>query len=70
VHVKAQLAVSTSDAVAAVTPPLAAPNWLMVYTVFTPGALLPTERMGGVEVLVMLLDETNVALADVETPRV
>lgn len=27
------------------------------------------ERMGGVEVLVMLLDETKVLLAEVETPK-
>jgi hypothetical protein len=69
VHVNEQLEVSTSAAVAAVMPPLAAPNWLIVYTVFTPGVALPMASMGGVEVLVMLLDETNVALADVDTPK-
>jgi hypothetical protein len=37
--------------------------------VFVPGAVLPTESTGGVDVLVMLLDETKVALADVETPK-
>ena len=70
VQVREQLAVSTSEAVPAVRPPLAAPNWVIVYTVFAPELVLATERTGGVEVLVMLLDETNVALADVETPRV
>jgi hypothetical protein len=69
VHVKVQLAVSTSEAVEADRPPLAAPNWVMVYTVFAPGAVLPAESTGGVEVLVTLLDETKVALADVETPK-
>jgi hypothetical protein len=70
VQVKVQPAVSTSDAVEAVIPPFAAPNWVMVYTVFAPGLVLPAESVGGVDVLVMLLEEATVALADVETPKV
>ena len=68
-QVREQLAVSTREAVEAVRPPLAAPNWLIVYTVFAPGVVLATASMGGVEVLATLLDATAVALADVETPK-
>jgi hypothetical protein len=70
VQVKEQLAVSVKVDVEPVMPPLAAPNWVMVNTVLAPGVVLPAESMGGVEVLVTLLDEAEVALTDVETPKV